>query len=41
MVILFPVYKLSWENTQTENMCDIDIQMAKGHGETVPEYLSS
>ena len=29
---LFPVYKLSRENTQPENVCDIVIEKAKGRG---------
>ena len=28
--LLFSVYKLSWENTQPENMCDIVFEKAKG-----------
>ena len=33
--LLFPVYKLSRENTQPENMCDIVFEKAKVHGGTV------
>ena len=29
---LFPVYKLNWENSQPENMCNIVSEKAKGHG---------
>ena len=32
---VFPVYKLSCENTQLENMCDIVFYMAKGRGGAV------
>ena len=33
--LLLPVYKLSRENTQPENMCDIVFGKAKGRGGTV------
>ena len=33
--LLFPVYKLSRENTQPENMCDILFKKAKARGGTV------
>ena len=33
--LLLPVYKLSQENTQSENMYDTALEKAKGHGGTV------
>ena len=32
---MFQVYKLTRENTQPKNMCDIFFEKAKGRGETV------
>ena len=32
---LFPIYKISRENTQPENMCDIVFQKVKGRAGTV------
>ena len=32
---MFPISKLSRENTQPENMCDIVFERAEGLGETV------
>ena len=33
--LLFPVYQLSRENTQPENICDIVFEKTKGRGGTV------
>ena len=33
--LLFPAYKLTGKNTQTENICDIVYEKAKGRGGTV------
>ena len=30
--LLFPLYKLSLENTQLENMCDTVLEKTKSHG---------
>ena len=34
-VLLFPVYNLNWENTQSEYMSDNVFEKAKGRGGTV------
>ena len=34
-LLLFQIYKLSRENTQPENMCDIVFEKTKGRGGTV------
>ena len=34
-LLLLQVYKLSRENTQPENMCDIVFEKTKGRGRTV------
>ena len=33
--VLFPIYKLYWENTQPENMCDVVFEKTKCCGGTV------